>query len=167
MKQARSFYAACLLSFVLSGICSDQRIQTFQHPTLNFQVQAFSDWITIPHPENEMIFEIKDPESVCCIRMWYTTAPGSVTENLKNFALQKNFVFNDEPIKGNIKGKDAWILDATCCMNKTPVRVVLIAIPDQNQTGSFYAAQVGCPEDKLKEKEPLIESIIYSFAVTE
>ena len=167
MRKARSFYAACLLSFVLSGICNGQNVQTFQHPSLNFQVQAFSDWITISHPENQMIFEIRDPDSVCCVRMWYAAGTGSVTKNLKNFALQKNLVFNAEPIKGNIKRKDAWILDATCCVNKAPVRVVLIAIPDQTRIGSFYAAQVGCPEDKFKEKEPVMESIIYSLTVTE
>ena len=167
MKQGHIYIGVCLISFALLGTCFAQNVQNFQHPALNFQVQAFDTWLAVPHPENHMIFEIQDPESVVHVLMWYTEAAGSGTGYLKNFARQKKFVFDADPVLGKIKERDAWVLDATCCMNESPVRVVLVAIPWKNDVNCFYVAQVVCPENQLQEKESTIEQIIYSLDITD
>ncbi len=86
---------------------------------------------------------------------------------LKNMANMKNLVYDSDPVKGKINNRDAWILDATCCIKKAPVRVVLVAIPDEQEDRSLYITQILCPEDKFEEKEESMEGMIYSLQITD
>jgi hypothetical protein len=144
-----------------------QNQQSFQHPGTNLRVQAFEDWVQVPHPENDTIYEIADPESVLRVMMWRTESESEGSDFLKKMAEKKNLVYDADPQIGNIDNRDAWILDATCCMKEAPVRVVLIAIPDKKEGNALYMAQVLCPETRLKEKGDSMEDIIYSLQITD
>ena len=153
----------CLI-FSIQAIGQDQRI--YQHPEINFQIQAFTDWVQVQHPENTSIFEIADPESVLRVRMWQTETEASGADYLKKMAQMKDLVFDAEPALGKINNRDAWVLDATCCIKEKPVRVVLVAVPDERENKSLYIAQFLCPEDQLDEKEADMEELIYSLKIS-
>jgi len=165
MRSQTFFHFTLFLVLLIVAASLGQDRQTYQHPVLNFQVHAFKDWVQVPHPEDDFIYEIADPESVIRILMWYTETESSGSHYLKEMADMKELIYDAEPIKGKINNRDAWILDATCCMKKSPVRVVLVAIPDEQEDQSLYIAQILCPEDKFEEKEESMEGILYSLQI--
>ena len=166
MQSRIHFLLTLLVCLFLSTPGFGQSQQIYQHPALNFQVQAYENWLQVSHPENDNIYEITDPESIVRVRMWHAETDSDGSDFLKKMAIKKNFVYDAEPQLGNINNRNAWILDATCCMKEAPVRVVLIAIPDKEETNSLYITQVLCPEAKFEEKEDSMEEIIYSLQIT-
>jgi hypothetical protein len=157
-----------MLVFMLTALPAfSQDEQIFQHPDFNFRIQASTDWVQILHPEDESIFEIADPESVLRVRMWQANTGESGADYLLSMAKAKDLVYDAEPALGKINDHNAWVLDATCCMKEKPVRVVLVAVPNEEETKSLYIAQFLCPESKLKEKEPRMEELIYSLQISD
>ncbi len=166
MKNQISFTLTLLLCLLVATIAFGQERKTFQHPTLNVQVQAFDDWVQVVHPEDEFIYEIADSESILHVIIWKTETESSGSHYLKKMADKKDLVYDADPTLGKVQNRDAWVLDATCCMKKEPVRVVLVAIPDNQESESLYLAQILCPEERLKEKEVYMEEILYSLQIT-
>jgi hypothetical protein len=167
MKILMNFSVILLTFLIVVTTVLGQDPATYQHPALNFEVQAFEDWVEVPHPEDELIFEIADPESVLRVKMWRVETESTGSDFLKTMADKNKLVYDGEPTLGKINNRDAWVLDATCCMKKAPVRVVLIAIPNNQEDQSLYIGQVLCPEGRLDEKENSMEGIIYSLQITD
>ncbi len=167
MKLNLKIFIVCALVIAFSGLSFGQNFTTYKHPSLNIQLRAAENWKHIPRPEDRLIYEITDAESVVHVLMWYTETEQNGSAYIKKMAGMKDLVYQGEPTKGKINNRDAWVLDATCCMNESPVRVVLVAIPYETDKEALFITQIWCPEDKFAEKEQKMEDIIYSLEITE
>jgi len=149
------------------GLAFSQDLTTYKHPNLNIQIKAAENWKAIPRPEDQLIYELTDPEAVVHVMMWYTETEQDAAAYLKKMAGKKDLVYQGGPTKGKINNRDAWVLDATCCMDEVPIRVVLVAIPYSSDKEALFITQLWCPEGEFAENEQKMENVLYSLEITE
>lgn len=157
----------CALVIAFSNLSFGEDLTTYKHPYVNIQLKAADGWQTIPRPEDKMLYELTDSESIVHVMMWYTETAQDAASYLKKMAGKKELVYQGGPTKGKINNRDAWVLDATCCMDKIPIRVVLVAIPDNREKEALYITQLWCPEEKFIENEQKMEDVLYSLEITD
>lgn len=167
MKLNVKMLIVCALVIACCGLAFSQDLTIYKHPKLNIQLKAEANWKNVPRPEDQLIYELTDPEAVVHVMMWYTETEHDAAAYLKKMAGKKDLVYQGGPTKGKINNRDAWVLDATCCMDKVPIRVVLVAIPYTSNKEALYIAELWCPEDKFVENEQKMENVLYSLEITE
>jgi predicted Zn-dependent protease len=165
MKKTFVTCAMIITVLLYQTAASGQVIKTFHHPSLNITFRADENWINIAHPENELIYEIADPDTIVRVLLYYEASDQAGPEYLNHMARTNNLVYEGKPTKGIINEREAWVLDATCCRRQLPVRVVLAAIPCTMEDDGLVITQLCCPEDKLAENKDCMEEILYSVQI--
>lgn len=67
-----------------------QNPQIYKHSSLNIQFEASQNWLQVPHPEDELIYEMVDPDSVVHVVLWYTETEQDALSYLMKMADMKD-----------------------------------------------------------------------------
>ena len=152
------FLSICLAVIVSPAISQD--FVTYNHPELEISFLAPSGWQGVDHPEDDLIYEITDPEGDIHVHLWYTESGTNSESYITGLANRKGLTSSGSvsPLKG--KEREAIWMTATGEMNGEDSQVFLVAIPDQ--TGTFIV-QIWCPAEQYPGKKRLMENILYSL----
>jgi hypothetical protein len=108
--------------------CQDTRV--YRHPSLNIQFEAPPDWDRVARPEDELIYEVADPDGAVHVVLWYTTTEQGPQDYLRKMAQMKDLAVGERPSPAQIGDRDAWTLSGPGREGDAPVRMILAAIPD-------------------------------------
>ncbi|UCF05910.1 MAG: hypothetical protein JSV33_02410 [bacterium] len=173
-EMKRNIIACSLVLLVLlpAGNPDCQTAQVYKHPLLNFQFEASPNWNRVSRPEDKMIFEVMDPDSIVHVVLWYTTTMQDAHAYLCKMAGMKDLVVGEKPSKIRIKEHDAWVLFVPGRIYDVPVRTFLAVIqhgksvrhPKEN---ALYIVQIWCPENVYERHMQRMEDILASIEITE
>lgn len=161
----------CLLLSISSKSVS-QNTQIYKHPTLNIQFEASKDWIQIPRPEDKLIYEVKSPDSIIHVILWYTTTEQSGRSYLEKMASMKDLIVNDKPFLRQINNHDVWVLNVPGYEQKIPIRTLLAVIthgkskihPREN---CLFIVQILCKKKNYEKYKNTMENILSSIQLNE
>jgi hypothetical protein len=88
--------------------CQDTRV--YRHPSLNIQFEAPPDWDRVARPEDELIYEVADPDGAVHVVLWYTTTEQGPQDYLRKMAQMKDLAVGERPSPAQIGDRDAWTL---------------------------------------------------------
>lgn len=149
-----------------------QNVQVYKHPSLNIQFEASQNWLQVPRPEDELIYEMIDPDSVVHVVLWYTETEQDAPDYLMKMADMKDLVLEEIPSRRLIKNRDAWVLNVPGHERNIPIRMLLAVIqhgksqlrPAEN---ALFIIQVWCPEENYEQVMGIIENILNSVEITD
>jgi|GEM_PF-932677 len=172
MKRTVIAVSLVLAVVLLAGNTIGDANQVYKHPSLNFQFEASPNWIRVPRPEDNMIYEVMNPDSIVHVVLWYTTTEQDARGYLLKMASMKDLVLEEKPSKVRIKEHDAWVLDVPGNINKTPVRMFLVVIKHGKSTlhpreNALHIVQIWCPEKEYNRHMQRMENILDSVEITE
>jgi len=149
-----------------------QGLRVYKHPKQNIQFEAPANWKRNPYHKDKGIFEIFDPDKDVHVMLWYTTTEQDAPKYLAKMADMKGLVFEGEPAKIQIKGRDAWLYNAPGFINKKSVQILLAVIPDGKskdypRENALHIIQIWCPEEQFKDNEQGMMLILNSVQITE
>lgn len=165
------------LSFILmflfiTGVSLAHEKIVYQHPTLNIQFEAPSNWKRLPRPEDRNTYELVDPDGSIHVMVWHTTTEQSARRYLLKMASMKDLVLSnkDVPEKREIKGHEAFVLDVPGFENKKPVQTLLAVIPHGKsikypKENYLFLIQIWCPERDYKQNKSLMVEIFDSMEI--
>ena len=146
--------------------------QIYEHPILNIQFEAPSGWKQLPRPEDRLIHEIADPEQIVHVVLWYTETMQDGPGYMKKMAGMKALVYEGEPKKMQIDGRDAWLLYTSGKDKKNPIRLQLAVIHHEKPIShadhnALFIIQIWCPEAFYSQKKQQMEKILSSIRFSE
>jgi hypothetical protein len=171
MKGARLAVTIVLAAAVYSGGAMGDTGRTYKHPSLDFRFQASPRWIRVPRPEDDMIYEVMDSDSIVHVVLWYTTTEQDAYRYLMKMADMKGLAPESETSKIRIGQSDALVLDATGTINDVPIHTFLAVIehgksalhPREN---ALYIAQLWCRENVYGRHAQSMRDILRSIEIT-
>ncbi len=148
----------------------DHNLKIYKHPLFDFEFIASKNWQRVPHPEDELIYEVIDPDSIKHVLLWYTETEMDARHYLWKMANMKDLVLKEKPSKRQIKNHDAWVLNVSGHERRTPVRMLLAVIhngksqirPAEN---CLFIIQIWCPEENYESHRDEIEEIFNSIKI--
>ncbi len=163
----KSFFlqGICLVAFLflMLGNSSAQPTQVYHHPTLDIQFEASPNWMQIPHPEDQTIYELISPDTTIHIWVYYAVTAQDGPTYLKKLALMKQLKFKGEPIKKVIKNKEAYELEATGLIRQRSIRMIITALPFEK---GFFIVQIWSPEQSFMNYQQMMRNIQGSLGIT-
>jgi len=161
---------ALIALLLLAAPVSARDTQVYEHPSLDFRFEAPRDWRQQPRPEDEMIHEVADPRTNVHVVLWYTSTMQSGPAYLKKMAGMQDLAVDNEPLRRQIGGREAWVLNVPGVIANVPVRTLLAVIPcgkssDYPDENALYIVQIWCPEEDYEEHARLMEDILYSVRI--
>lgn len=165
MKKTIFLQGICLAAFMflMLGNSSAQPNQVYHHPTLNIQFEAPPNWMQIPHPEDQTIYELVSPDTTIHIWVYHTITTQDGPTYLKKLALMKQLKFKGEPVKKIIKDKEAFELEATGLIRQKPIRMIITALPFEK---GFFIVQIWSPEQSFMNYQQMMRNIQGSLGIT-
>jgi hypothetical protein len=139
---------------------------------LNIQFEASQNWQQVPHPDDELIYEMIDPDSVVHVVVWYTETEQEGPGYLWKMANMKDLVLEEKPSKKQIKNHDAWILNVPGHEGEIPIRMLLVVLPHgksqlRPKENALFIIQIWCPEENYKQYIGVMENILSSIEITD
>lgn len=158
------------LKFLSHNLYASDQYEIYQHPSLPIEFKAPAGWQQISHPEDELIFEARSPDSVIHVILWYTETEQDAPHYLRKMANMKDLVPEEEPQEIEIDEHSGWILRVLGYENKIPIRAMLVVIhngklikrPKENK---LYIVQLWCPEKQFSKQQNIMEDILKSIKV--
>jgi hypothetical protein len=157
---------------ILTTDSFSQNSQIYKHPSLNIQFEASQNWQQVPHPEDELIYEMIDPNSVVHVVLWYTETEQDAPSYLMKMADMKDLVLEEKPSRRPIKNRDAWVLDVPGHERNIPIRMFLAVIqhgksqiwPAEN---ALFIVQIWCPQENYQQVMSIMKNILKSVDITD
>jgi len=148
------------------------KTQIYKHPFLNIQFMASLNWREVPHPEDNLIYEVVDPDSIVHVVLWYTETEQDGPDYLWKMANMKNLMLGEKPSKRRIKNRDAWVLNVPGHKNHKPIQMLLAVIPHgksplRPKENALFIIQIWCPEESSKKHMPIMENILDSMEISD
>ncbi len=165
MKMKRSLLSISLMAtfLLIAGFSNAQPTQVYPHPTLDIQFEAPLNWMQIPHPEDQTIYELVSSDTTVHIMVYHRITAQDGPTYLKKLALMKQLKFKGEPVEKIIKDKEAFELEASGLILQKPVRMILTAIPFEQ---GFFIIQIWSPEQSFMNYQQMIMNIQGSLEIT-
>jgi hypothetical protein len=150
--------------------CQDTRV--YRHPSLNIQFEAPPDWDRVARPEDELIYEVADPDGAVHVVLWYTTTEQGPQDYLRKMAQMKDLAVGERPSPAQIGDRDAWTLSGPGREGDAPVRMILAAIPDGKSAARpkenvLFIVTIWCPEADYEDHRQRMEDILDSVEIVE
>ena len=171
MKRPALILCVTISCFIIVLLIMAQDDQIYQHPNLNIQVRAPSGWKQLPRPEDRLIYEIVDLDQTVHVVLWYTETMQDGPGYMEKMADMKDLVYQGEPEKMQIDGRDAWLLDTSGQDKKIPVCLLLAVIHHEKPIthadhNALFVIQIWCPESFYTQKKQQMEKILNSIRFT-
>jgi hypothetical protein len=175
-SRTKRFYAALilftatlvLLWFGPAPIHGDTAAtKVYRHPTLDFEFEAPSGWKNVRHPEDGLIYEMKDPESGLRVMLWLTTTEQDCPGYLEKMADMKGYRA-ETPAERRIGTSDGWIIETVGDIYGKLSQVMLAGVarpggyPEEN---ALYIVQIWCPEEEYAQLKRQMTEILASVKV--
>ena len=173
MKLVLRIFIAIVLTLLLNNNTYGQNVQIYEHPSLNIQFKASQNWQQMPRPEDKLIYEVIDPDSIVHVVLWYTETEQDAQGYLWKMASMKDLVLGEEkPAKSRINNHDAWVLNVPGHEKKIPIRMLLAVIPHGKsqahpKENALFIIQIWCPEENYEEHKTTMENILASMEITD
>ncbi len=148
---------------LMLGTSLAQPTQVYHHPTLDIQFEAPPNWMQIPHPEDQTIYELTSPDTVIHIWVYHTVTTQDAPTYLKKLALMKQLKFKGEPVKKVIKNKEGYELEAAGLIRQKPIRMIITALPFEK---GFFIVQIWSPEQSFMNYQQMMRNIQGSLGIT-
>jgi len=172
MKFFLRIFSVAVVSLLLSNNSFSQKVQTYRHPSLNIQFKASQNWQKVPRPEDKLIYEVNDPDSIVHVVLWYTETEQDGPGYLWKMASMKDLVVGEKPSFRRIKSRDAWVLNVPGHEKRIPIRMLLAVIPHgksliRPKENALFIIQIWCPEENYEQHMHLMENILESVEITD
>ena len=172
MRERANVVSIMLIMMLLACAAACNAGQMYEHPALKFRFEASPDWIRVSRPEDDMIYEMMDPDSIVHAILWYTSTMQDAPRYLVKMADMKGLVLTGKPLKIGIERHDAWMFDAPVRINGIEARTLLAVIehgksmlhPEEN---ALYIVQIWCPEGMYEKNARRMKDILESVEITE
>ena len=141
--------------------------KVYRHPTLDFEFEASEGWRNVRHPEDGLIYEMKDPASGLRVMLWLTTTEQDCPGYLEKMADMKGYRA-EKPADRPIGNNDGWIIDTAGDIYGRPSYVMLAGVykpgsyPEEN---ALYIVQIWCPEEKSETLKPQMLELLAGVKV--
>jgi hypothetical protein len=153
--------------------CSGSDVSVvYKHPSLNIQFKSHEGWTHLPRPEDELIYEVVDPEKIVHVVLWYTSTEQSGSAYLLKMADMKGLALgeNDKPESQRIQDHPAWTLRLPGYEGENPIHSILTVIscgksPKHPRENSLYIIEIWCAEEYHEQKKKLMESILAGIEI--
>jgi len=160
---------ALAILFVASAANADES-RVYEHPGLEFRFTASPGWQRQPHPEDDLIYEVADPETGIHVLLWYTSTEQSASRYLKKMASMKDLTVDGEPQPRRIHQLDAWVLSAPGTIAGESIHTLLAVIAGgksraHSKEEALYIVQIRCPAADLSEHAVVMEGILDSVKI--
>jgi len=172
MKLILNIFSMVVASLLLNNTFFCQNVQTYKHPSLNIQFKASQNWQHVSRPEDKLIFEVMDPDSIVHVVLWYTETEQDAPGYLWKMANMKDLVLGEKPSKRRINNRDTWVLNVTGHERKMPIRMLLAVIPHgksliRPKENVLFIIQIWCPEESYEQHMHMMENILDSMEITD
>jgi hypothetical protein len=149
----------------------NHNLKIYKHPLLNFEFMATENWQPIRHPEDNLIYEIIDPDSIKHVLPWYTETEQDAQHFLWKMLSMKNIVVKKKPSKSQIGTYDAWMINAFGYERNISDHIIIAVIPYgksqvRARENRLFIIQVWCPEENYNKHKSEIEDILKSIKIT-
>jgi hypothetical protein len=149
--------------FVMLGNSFAQPTQIYHHPTLDIQFEAPPNWMQIPHPEDQTLYELVSPDTTIHIVVFHRVTSQDGPTYVKNIALLKQLKVKGEPVKKIIKNKEAFEVEASGLIKQKPIRMIITALPFEK---GFFIIQMWSPEPSFMNYQQMMRNIQGSLGIT-
>jgi hypothetical protein len=149
-----------------SGAVAGEKI--YRHPNLDFEFKAPDGWENVGHPEDGLIYEVKDPETGLRVMLWYTTTEQDCPGYLEKMADMKGFRA-EMPAERRIGNSNGWIIETVGDVYGQSSRVTLAGVSRPGsyaEENALYIVQIWCPGEKYDEVSQQMTDILASVRVT-
>lgn len=138
-----------------SGLQAQEEI-VYQHPDLDIQFTASSNWNKIAYSAENSSYELVNQNNNMHMKVWYENTNKSVDEFLRKEICMNGMV--DEELFATMMDKQhAYGICAVCSEMRRPYKVMLLAIPADN---GFYCFRFRCPEECFPEHKAQIQKLL-------
>ena len=174
--RTRGLFAALILSSATFALLwfgsapihgSAAAAEIYRHPTLDFEFEAPSGWKNVRHPEDGLIYEMRDPASGLRVMLYLTTTEQDCPGYLKKMADMKGYRA-ETPTERRIGTSDGWLIETAGDIYGQSSKVVLAGVsrpggyPKEN---ALYIVQVWCPEEEYEQLKRQMTEILASVKV--
>lgn len=165
MRAKRMIQVVSLVGLMMMLVCGTwaQPPKVYHHPTLNIQFEAPPDWRTIPHPEDQSIYEVVSVDTTIHVWIYHAVTSFDGPSYLEKLATLKGLKFKGEPLKVVIKDKEGFELEASGLIKQKPIRMILTALPYQD---GFFIIQIWSPEQRFMDLQHMMRGIQGSLRIT-
>jgi hypothetical protein len=172
MKTKKIITIILFIGLITSTAGFAQKKTTYTHPTKNFHFEAGINWKNVKHIEDDLIYEMHDPENCIHVMLWFTETMSPPKNYLEKMADMKAYSWETGPDETIINDREAWIIDGEGTVYKEQVKVMLASIPVYDKSHishanhiAQYIIQVWCPIEKYESKKDEMEDILASVNV--
>ena len=157
---------------LLPAMSLAQQTQVYRHPSLNIAFEAPENWRQVPRPEDELIYEVADPDDAIHVVLWYTTTEQRAPDYLWKMASMKDLMVADRPAPTRIGHRDAWALNVPGHERNGPVRMLLAVIPhgtsmERPKENVLFIVMLWCPEEDYEQHRQRMQAILGSVRIAE
>lgn len=157
-----------VLVVTVSTAGADARL--YKHPRLDFQFTAAQGWVQQARPEDELIYEVADPQTGIHVVLWYTSTQQSGLRYLQKMAGMKDLSLNREPERRRIDDLDAWVLSAPGRIRREPIHTLLAVIPCGKSRvhpaeNALYIVQTWCLQRDWEDLSGVMADILSSVKI--
>ncbi len=172
MRVTKIIVIIAILGLIVPLNAVAQKKAVYKHPKKNFQFEAGENWKNVKHSEDDLIYEMIDPEKCIHVMLWFTETMNSAKNYLNKMADMKGFNWENEPKEMAINDREAWLIDCEGTVNNEKVKVLLVSIPitDEKYAANKdhiaqYIIQIWCPLGKYDQKRQEMDEILQSVIV--
>jgi hypothetical protein len=154
--------------FAMPSSGSPPEGKEYRHPKLGTRFTATGNWRAIRHPEDDLIYEVVDPDNILHVMLWYTSTEMDCSAYLKKMAGMKGLISKGEPEKRVIGEREAWTLKAlngSGVSNAAGKATLLFYLAAFRDGDGLHIARVWCPEALYFQRIIQIEEIISSLGI--
>jgi hypothetical protein len=170
-KRIYPFVIVCLIiiSLVDLGLFS-QSTRIYRHPILNIEFEASGNWYHVVRPEDSLIYEMVDGDSLIHVVLWYTETEQSAPDYLWKMANMKDLVLEEKPSEIHVNNYSGWILRVSGYEENVSIRTFLTVIPRGKsktnlEENSLYIVYIWCPAKYFPQKREIMERILDSIEI--
>lgn len=159
-----------LLALCVALPAQAQAVRVYEHPSLEFRFTASVGWQPVAHPEDELIYEVADPETGIHVVLWYTSTEQSALRYLEKMAGMKDMVLEQKPQSKRFDEHDGWVFRLPGKIAGESIRSVLAAIDggqslSQPTERALYIVQIWCPAETSMEHWRTMDDILNSVTI--
>ena len=146
-------------------------LRVYEHPSLEFRFTASVGWQPVAHPEDELIYEVADPETGIHVLLWYTSTEQSALRYLEKMAGMKDLVLEQKPQPKRFDEHDGWVFHLPGKIAGESIHSVLAAIDggqsrSQPKERALYIVQIWCPAETSMDNWRTMDDILNSVMIT-